>query len=108
MAARGAALADNHAAIDRFSAEVRTDLGAITREHAELMRSFQDQGEALLILTDEVKQLRLSDEQSRRRAETAEQQLESVALWMRVVSIVALLLLAACLGLLIALYLRHS
>ncbi len=107
VVARGTANADTQVALQRFSGEVRGDLAIAVQNHAELQRTLADHTEHLLILTEDMRQLRVADNQYAARLEEAETQIAAMSRWLRAVSIVTIVLLLACVALLVVLLRRH-
>jgi hypothetical protein len=102
IAARVSASASNEEAFQRFSGELKGDFAIAAQNHAELRRSLADHTEHLLVIADDIKQLRVADTQYAARLEEAETQIASMGKWLRAVSIITILLLLVCIFLLSA------
>lgn len=106
LATRGATRGDGEA-LDRLSGEVKTHLATLSQSHADLKSALDTQNDRLLQISDELRQLRSADVANSIRLEYTEQQIASALRMLRAVSVLMVALLLACIGLLIALLLRH-
>lgn len=107
VGARAAGAVSNEAALERFTGDIKSDLAVTARHHANLVRTLEGHTDQLLVLTDDVKQLRIAGDQLNRRMETIEEQTVATARYLRTFCVLSLLLLVAVLGVVIALFLRH-
>lgn len=106
LATRGATRGDSEA-LDRLSGEVKTHLATVAQGHTDLKGVLDTQNDRLLQISDELRQLRSADVANSIRLEYTEQQISSAMRMLRVVSMLMVALLLACIGLLIALLMRH-
>jgi hypothetical protein len=107
MAARIAASNDTHAALERFSGELKSELtgelAASAQSHIELKAMLASQAEQLGVLTTDVQRLHAASGKQDARLEAVESQIASL----RTFALVTILLLVLCAALLVAILLRH-
>lgn len=106
VVARGATRDDSEA-LDRLSAELKTHLAA-ANEHQSVLRDTLDiQNERLLHLSDELQRLRTAGTENSAKLEQIERQIASTSRLLRLALLPVMALLLVCVGLLVALLLRH-
>ncbi len=107
LAARMAASNDTHAALERFSGELKSELtGELTasaQSHIELKALLASQAEQLRVLTEDVRHLHVANSKQDARLEAVESQIASL----RTFALVTIVLLVLCAALLVAILLRH-
>jgi hypothetical protein len=107
VAARMAASNDTHAALERFSGELKSELtgelAASAQSHIELKAMLASQAEQLRVLTADVQHLHLAGGEHDARLKAVEAQIASL----RTFALVTILLLVLCAALLAAILLRH-
>ena len=106
-AARIAASNDTHAALERFSGELKSEmsgeLAASAQSHIELKAMLTSQTEQLGVLSEDVRRLQAASGKQDARLEAVESQIASL----RTFALATLLLLVLCAALLVVLLLRH-
>src|SRR5580698_9081122 len=73
----------NEAALAAMAEGVRGDLGQVTKAHAGLYRQLQEQSLQITEVSNEIKQARIAMEQRENRIEVLEQQMNSLAWWVK-------------------------
>jgi hypothetical protein len=107
MAARIASSNDTHAALERFSGELKSDLtgelAASAQSHIELKAMLASQAEQLGILSEDVQRLQAASGKQDARLEAVASQIASL----RTFALATILLLVLCAALLVAILLRR-
>ena len=106
LGARGAVRGDTEA-IDRLSGDLQAQLASGTQNHLALSDALEAQNSRLLHLSDELQHLRAAQAEGVGRFDRMERQVASAGRLLRTVSVLTVVLLLACVGLLVAILLRH-